>query len=118
MEMNRRDIMRALAAMPVLAASSTGARAQKAAINYWHHFTSTTEFKGLERVMALFKKAYPDIAVTQENIPNPEYMVGEFQLPWGSLAAGGIISILPVMILFAIVQRAMVRGLTAGAVKS
>ena len=48
--------------------------AQKASINYWHHFTSTTEFKGLERVMALFKQRYPDIAVTQENIPNPEYM--------------------------------------------
>lgn len=47
-----------------------------------------------------------------------QLMVGEFQLPWGSLAAGGIISILPVMILFAIVQRSMVRGLTAGAVKS
>src|SRR3954449_3710697 len=46
-----------------------------------------------------------------------QLMVGEFQLPWGSLAAGGIISILPVIILFAIVQRAMVRGLTAGAVK-
>ena len=47
-----------------------------------------------------------------------QLMVGEFQLPWGSLAAGGIISIVPVMILFALVQRAMVRGLTAGAVKS
>ncbi|WP_342358687.1 carbohydrate ABC transporter permease [Terrarubrum flagellatum] len=47
-----------------------------------------------------------------------QLMVGEFQLPWGSLAAGGIISILPVMMLFAIVQRSMVRGLTAGAVKS
>jgi multiple sugar transport system permease protein len=47
-----------------------------------------------------------------------QLMVGEFQLPWGSLAAGGIISIVPVMILFALMQRAMVRGLTAGAVKS
>jgi multiple sugar transport system permease protein len=47
-----------------------------------------------------------------------QLMVGEFQLPWGSLAAGGIISIAPVMLLFALVQRAMVRGLTAGAVKS
>ena len=46
-----------------------------------------------------------------------QLMVGEFQLPWGTLAAGGIISILPVMALFAIVQGAMVRGLTAGAVK-
>ncbi|MDB2407183.1 carbohydrate ABC transporter permease [Jannaschia sp.] len=44
-------------------------------------------------------------------------MVGEFQLPWGMLAAGGIISILPVIVLFALVQRAMVSGLTAGAVK-
>lgn len=46
-----------------------------------------------------------------------QLMVGEFQLPWGSLAAGGIISIIPVMLLFALVQRALVRGLTAGAVK-
>lgn len=46
-----------------------------------------------------------------------QLMVGEFQLPWGVLAAGGILSILPVIVLFAIVQRTMVHGLTAGAVK-
>ena len=46
-----------------------------------------------------------------------QLMVGEFQLPWGALSAGGIISIVPVVVLFTIVQRAMVRGLTAGAVK-
>ena len=46
-----------------------------------------------------------------------QLMVGEFQLPWGMLAAGGMISILPVIVLFAIVQRAMVAGITAGAVK-
>lgn len=46
-----------------------------------------------------------------------QLMVGEFQLPWGALSAGGILSILPVLILFAFVQRAMVRGLAAGAVK-
>lgn len=46
-----------------------------------------------------------------------QLMVGEFQLPWGALAAGGILSILPVLILFAFVQRSMVRGLAAGAVK-
>ena len=46
-----------------------------------------------------------------------QLMVGEFQLPWGSLAAGGIISILPAMVLLAIGQRAIVRGLVAGAVK-
>ena len=46
-----------------------------------------------------------------------QLMVGEFQLPWGALAAGGMISIAPVVLLFAIVQRALVQGLTAGAVK-
>jgi multiple sugar transport system permease protein len=46
-----------------------------------------------------------------------QLMVGEFQLPWGSLAAGGIISIIPVVVLFVLVQRVMVKGLTAGAVK-
>jgi multiple sugar transport system permease protein len=46
-----------------------------------------------------------------------QLMVGEFQLPWGALAAGGMLSILPVLVLFAFVQRSMVRGLAAGAVK-
>jgi multiple sugar transport system permease protein len=46
-----------------------------------------------------------------------QLMVGEFQLPWGTLSAGGILSIIPVLALFAIVQRSMVRGLAAGAVK-
>jgi multiple sugar transport system permease protein len=46
-----------------------------------------------------------------------QLMVGEFQLPWGMLAAGGIISIIPVIVLFALVQRVMVAGITAGAVK-
>ena len=46
-----------------------------------------------------------------------QLMVGEFQLPWGMLAAGGMISIVPVIVLFALVQRVMVAGITAGAVK-
>lgn len=46
-----------------------------------------------------------------------QLMIGEFQLPWGMLSAGGILSIIPVVVLFAIVQRSMVQGLTAGAVK-
>ncbi|MDP1729691.1 MAG: extracellular solute-binding protein, partial [Devosia sp.] len=48
--------------------------AQTASINYWHTFTSQSEFAGLEEVMALFKTAHPEISVTQENIPNPEFM--------------------------------------------
>jgi len=74
MHLDRRNVLGGLAATPLAAMVPGQAFAQKAGINYWHHFTSTTEFKGLERVMALFKQKYPDIAVTQENIPNPEYM--------------------------------------------
>lgn len=46
-----------------------------------------------------------------------QLMVGEFQMPWGTLSAGGIISIIPILIGFAFVQRALVRGLTTGGVK-
>ncbi len=46
-----------------------------------------------------------------------QLMVGEFQLPWGPLSAGGIISIVPIIIFFAIIQRSLIRGLTSGAVK-
>ncbi len=43
-------------------------------INYWHHFTSDSEFQGLEAVMELFAKKYPNIKLTQENIPNADFM--------------------------------------------
>ena len=46
-----------------------------------------------------------------------QLMVGEYQLPWGLLTAGGIISIAPIVLFFAVVQRSLVRGLTLGAVK-
>jgi multiple sugar transport system permease protein len=46
-----------------------------------------------------------------------QLMVGEFQLPWGMLSAGGMISIVPPLILFALAQRTMMRGLTAGTIK-
>jgi multiple sugar transport system substrate-binding protein len=48
--------------------------AQAATINFWHSFTSQSEFAGLEEVMKLFAAAHPDITVVQENIPNPEFM--------------------------------------------
>jgi multiple sugar transport system substrate-binding protein len=44
------------------------------AITYWHHFTSESEFNGMERVIALFQEKFPEITLTQENIPNPEFM--------------------------------------------
>lgn len=40
-----------------------------------------------------------------------QLMIGEFQLPWGMLSAGGVLSILPAAILFALVQRSLVRRL-------
>lgn len=46
-----------------------------------------------------------------------QLMVGEFQLPWGTLSAGGMISIVPIIIFFSIVQRSLIRGITAGAIK-
>jgi multiple sugar transport system substrate-binding protein len=61
----------------LLAASTLlpkAAFAQSTAINYWHTFTSQSEFAGLEDVMKLFAAAHPEVAVTQENIPNPEFM--------------------------------------------
>lgn len=46
-----------------------------------------------------------------------QLMVGEFQLPWGQLSAGGILSIAPIVVGFALAQRSIIRGLTAGGVK-
>jgi multiple sugar transport system permease protein len=46
-----------------------------------------------------------------------QLMVGEFQLPWGLMAAAGMISIIPIIIFFAFAQKALVRGLMVGAVK-
>ena len=74
MSLTRRHLLSATAAMPLAAAWPRSGSAAETKINYWHHFTSDTEFKGLERVMALFKQRFPDIALTQENIPNPEWM--------------------------------------------
>lgn len=46
-----------------------------------------------------------------------QLLVGEFQLPWGQLCAGGVISIVPIIIFFSLIQKSLIRGLTAGAVK-
>ena len=48
--------------------------AQSKTINYWHTFTSQSEQAGLDEVLKLFAAAHPDISVTPENIPNPEFM--------------------------------------------
>lgn len=45
------------------------------------------------------------------------YLLGEFGTDFGALAAGGVIAIVPVVVLFAYVQKFLVQGLSAGAVK-
>lgn len=42
-----------------------------------------------------------------------QLLIGEFQLPWGMLAAGGVISTIPVIVLFILVQRTILGGLIA-----
>lgn len=47
-----------------------------------------------------------------------QLFIGEFTVQWGLLNAGGTLIALPVTFLFLLVQRRLVGGLTAGAVKS
>jgi multiple sugar transport system permease protein len=44
-------------------------------------------------------------------------MVGEYKIDWGLLNAGGVVSAVPVIILFFFIQRQLISGMTAGAVK-
>lgn len=45
------------------------------------------------------------------------YLIGEYGVDFGALAAGGVIAVVPVVVIFAFVQRFLVQGLSAGAVK-
>jgi len=45
------------------------------------------------------------------------YMAGQYEVQWGQLSAGVMISTVPVAILFTFLQRHLIRGLTAGALK-
>ncbi len=47
-----------------------------------------------------------------------QLFIGEFTVQWGLLTAGGTVVAIPVTILFLIVQRRLVSGLTTGAVKA
>jgi multiple sugar transport system permease protein len=47
-----------------------------------------------------------------------QHFIGEFTVQWGLLTAGGTLIAIPVTILFLLVQRRLVGGLTSGAVKA
>jgi multiple sugar transport system substrate-binding protein len=70
----RRTLLAGMSAVPLAGAMPRIASAQTLSLNYWHHFAAPAAYKGLERVMALFKQRHPGIALTQETIPNAEYM--------------------------------------------
>jgi len=44
-------------------------------------------------------------------------LVGEYEIAWGLLTAGGVVGALPVTLLFMLIQRRLVAGMTQGAVK-
>lgn len=44
-------------------------------------------------------------------------LIGKYDVKWGVLMAGGVLALLPTAVMFAIMQRFVVEGLTAGAVK-
>ena len=46
-----------------------------------------------------------------------KYMIGEYTIDYGSLAAGSIIALIPPVILFSYIQKYLVNGLGAGAIK-
>lgn len=45
------------------------------------------------------------------------YTIGEYNVDFGALAAGGVVAAVPVVLVFALIQRYLVQGLSAGAVK-
>ncbi|GAA5073818.1 multiple sugar transport system permease protein [Thermocatellispora tengchongensis] len=60
------------------------------------------------------------LTTSQENQPLPVALnsfIGQYQVDWQNLFAGSVIATIPVIILFALIERKVVGGLTAGAVK-
>lgn len=56
----------------------------------------------------------------QDNFTIPvglSYTIGEYSADFGALAAGGVVAAIPVVAVFAVIQRYLVHGISAGAVK-
>lgn len=43
--------------------------------------------------------------------------IGEYQIPWNQVAAGAIVMVLPIVLAFAYLQKYLISGLSAGAIK-
>jgi multiple sugar transport system permease protein len=72
-------------------------------IGAWNEF--------LFALMFITKKAYFTLPV------GLSYMQGQYDINYGALASGSVIALVPVVIMFAYVQKYLVQGLSAGAVK-
>ncbi|GAB2964618.1 carbohydrate ABC transporter permease [Nonomuraea fastidiosa] len=60
------------------------------------------------------------LTTTPENQPLPVALnsfIGQYQVDWQNLFAGSVIATIPVIILFALIERKVVGGLTAGSIK-
>ena len=56
--------------------------------------------------------------MTKRTIPvGLKSLIGEFSVDFGKLAAGAIIAVIPTLLLFSYVQKHLVGGIAAGAVK-
>lgn len=65
-------------------------------------------------VWALVLTTDPNMFVLSVGIAN---MVGEYRVQWNELMAGAVIAAVPVMVLYALLERHLVSAITAGAVK-
>ena len=44
-------------------------------------------------------------------------LIGKYNVEWGLLMAGGVMALIPTALMFAVMQKFIVEGMTAGAVK-
>jgi len=64
--------------------------------------------------MALTLVTNDDMRLAQVGL---NYYISQFGIQWGELAAAAVMSIIPVVLLFVLLQRWFIYGLTSGAVK-
>ena len=86
-----------------LAAPGIAATAIFAFVSSWHELIFATTFTTATQMRTLSSGLL--------------YMVGQFEVEWGKLGAAVMISTIPLAILFVFVQKHLIRGLTAGAIK-